>query len=80
MSIYLPKHAIPRHRRPNPLSTPSRFRRLFPRQGRMGQASAIQTRSTATATGRQTAAPDSDAFQAARHRWGTGNRLGGEGL
>ena len=46
----------------------------------MGQASAIQTRSTATATGRETSGLDSDAFQAARHRWGTGNRLGGEGL
>jgi hypothetical protein len=78
ISVYLPKQAIPRHRRPNPLSTPGRFRRLFPRQAGMGQASGVQSR--ATTTSRQASAPSSDAFQATRHRWGSGNRLGGEGL
>jgi Derlin-2/3 len=80
MSIYLPKHAIHRHRRTNVLSTPSRFRRLFAPSAGRGQASSIQTRMTATATGRETSGPSSEAFEATRHRWGSGNRLGGESL
>jgi Derlin-2/3 len=79
LSTYLPLHAPPRVRRPNPLRTPIRFQALFPRSsssgsGRMASGSGKPV--AAGAAGQKRA----EAVDAVRHRWGGGNRLGGESL
>lgn len=72
ISTYLPRHAATRHRRPNPLQTPLYFRSFFPSRGR----------SSTSTTGFTASAPRNanDAVEAVRHRWGSGNKLGGERL
>ncbi|WOO76960.1 Derlin-2 [Vanrija pseudolonga] len=77
ISTYLPLHAPARLRRPNALGTPRWFRRLF-----VGSGSSTAGRTTSFSGGiTATDYRDNQAGSAAaavRHRWGSGQRLGGE--
>ncbi|WVQ80228.1 hypothetical protein IAT38_002333 [Cryptococcus sp. DSM 104549] len=76
LSTYLPLYAPTRLRRKNPLATPARFRALFTHTRPVFHSTG--SRLTAS-SGTSSARPD-DAAQAVRHRWGGGQRLGGESL
>ncbi|EIW71044.1 hypothetical protein TREMEDRAFT_59988 [Tremella mesenterica DSM 1558] len=78
LSSYLPVHAPVRLRRPNPLSTPNRFRSLFSSSSRPRTSGGYTV--TPPTRGTTTARPVQDAAEAVRHRWGGGSRLGGEPL
>lgn len=81
ISVYLPLHAPARHRRSNPLDTPPYFRSLFRSSARPGFTSRSRIASTSTSTAAGTGSRSStDVTATLRHRWGNGNRLGGEAL
>ncbi|GFZ47970.1 hypothetical protein JCM24511_05717 [Saitozyma sp. JCM 24511] len=88
LSIYLPTYAPTHVRRPNPLASPERFKAFFSampsrastatswggtRVGGSNRASAASTRT-------QSSQRPVTAADAVRHRWGGGQRLGGESL
>ncbi|ODO08529.1 hypothetical protein L198_00259 [Cryptococcus wingfieldii CBS 7118] len=78
LSTYLPSHAPSHLRRANPLATPLFFKRQFPASQPMPQTVTGTGSGYTQATGHSTAR--SEASQAARHRWGGGQRLGGSAL
>ena len=86
LSTYLPVHAPARIKRPNPLPPPVRFKALFSPPSRSSggawrtgaQNAGATFGSSGTGTARGPARPDP--VEAVRHRWGGGQRLGGEPL
>ncbi|BEI89600.1 uncharacterized protein CcaverHIS019_0209620 [Cutaneotrichosporon cavernicola] len=76
MTVYLPLHAPPHLRRPNPFTVPRWYRSLFQRRSRV-----TRTASVTKATGVTASGPSprfANANDAVRHRWGSGQRLGAE--
>ncbi|WVQ75807.1 hypothetical protein IAR50_005440 [Cryptococcus sp. DSM 104548] len=78
LSTYLPIHAPSHLRRANPLATPLIFKRQFLASHPAHQTATNNGLNHSQTTGHSTAR--SDAAQAARHRWGGGQRLGGSAL
>jgi Derlin-2/3 len=86
-TTYLPTQAPPRLRRANPFAVPAWFRRHFPRgsvagfSSSSGSGSGSSARTTGRAQGFTVSRPEGDdAAAAVRHRWGSGQKLGGERL
>ncbi|WWD21710.1 hypothetical protein CI109_106197 [Kwoniella shandongensis] len=75
LSNFLPLHAPTHLRRPNPLGTPSRFRSLF-----VSAPSSFASSGRTWAPTSSSTTARSPAAEAVRHRWGGGQRLGGETL
>lgn len=73
VTTYLPNHAVPRLRHRNPFTVPLMWRALFNR-GAPGTTAPSRTKVT---SGVSVSRPLS-ANEAVRHRWGSGQRLGGE--
>ncbi|ORX35854.1 Der1-like family-domain-containing protein [Kockovaella imperatae] len=89
-STYLPDHAPTSVRRPNPLAMPLRFQALFRSRTRastttygatrLGSGAGTRLGSQAASTSNTTARDNENVVEAMRHRWGSGQRLGGSSL
>jgi Derlin-2/3 len=81
LATYLPTQAPVHLRRANPLGMPPWFRRQFATRSNVtGSSGASTGRATAVGGVQVTAPRDDNAAAQVRHRWGSGNKLGGTGL
>ncbi|BEJ12501.1 hypothetical protein CspHIS471_0209610 [Cutaneotrichosporon sp. HIS471] len=76
MTAYLPLHAPPHLRRPNPFTVPRWYRSLFQRRSRVTRTASVTKAPGVTASG--PSPRFANANDAVRHRWGSGQRLGAE--